>query len=145
MSQNPMKIALALVLAVTTNFFATAARAQPASRPATQPDEKITVPEADLTRVPEAAVFAETANAAGLDWKPYYSAFMKLERRKDWTDEQIKFIGMYFGAIQGHFEDELRQKKYTEDEIRTLEKKLEQETARLNKEATTRPYRKRGE
>ena len=140
-----MKIFLALVVAVTAGFFSIGAFAEPTSQPTTQPDEKITVPEADLARIREAAIFAETANAAGLDWKPYYSAFMKLERRKDWTDKQIKFIGMYFGAIQGYFEDELRQKKYTDDEIRTLKEKLEKETARLNKEATTRPYRKRSE
>jgi hypothetical protein len=143
MPQNPMNIFLAAILAVTLS--ATAAFAQPATQPTTQPDEKITVPEEDLARIREAAILAETANAAGLEWKPYYVAFMKLERRKDWTDKQIKFIGMYFGAIQGHFEDELSQKKYTQDEVRTLKEKLEKETARLNREATTRPYRKRSE
>lgn len=140
-----MKIFLALVVIITAGFFSIGASAAPTSQPSTQPDEIITVPEADLARIRAAAFFAETANAAGLDWEPYYFAFMKLERRQDWTDKQIKFIGMYFGAIQGHFKDELRQKKYTDDEIRMLKEKLEEETARLNKEATTRPYRERSE
>lgn len=140
-----MALSRTLLVAVTTASLAAVPGAQPASQPTTQPAEKISVPDADLARIREAAIFAETANAAGLDWKPYYLAYMKLERRKEWTDKQVKFIGMYFGAIQGFFRDELRQKKYTADEVRALKEELERKTARLNQEATTRPYRKRSE
>lgn len=119
------------------------AHAQATTQPTTRPDEELSLPEADMERIREAAVFSETANAAGIEWQPYYIAFMKLERRKDWTHKQIKFIGMNFGAIQGYCADELRKETYTDEEVRQLKEKVEQETARLNGEATTRPYRKR--
>ena len=119
--------------------------AQPTSRPTTQPEEFVRPPEAELAHIREAAIFAETANLAGLDWKSYYVTFMKLERRKDWTDKQIKYIGIYFGAVQGKFRKEHGDMKFTEEEVQALRTKLETETARLNKEATTRPYRKRSE
>jgi hypothetical protein len=92
MPQNPMKIFLALVVAATACFFSIRASAESTTQPTTQPDEKITVPEADLARIQEAAIFAETGNAAGLDWKPYYSAFMKLERRKKGEGERGTFL-----------------------------------------------------
>lgn len=136
----PAAVVVALVVAVSA-----AGASEPATQPTTQPREQISVPEEDLERIRSAAIFAETANAAGLDWKPYYVAFMRLERRKDWTDKQIKFIGMYFGAIQGAHQERLREKSFTPEEVEGLRQQLEQETARLNEQATTRPYRKRSE
>lgn len=115
------------------------------TQPIKPPDEFVKPPEAELARIRDAAIFAETAKLAGLDWETYYLTFMKLERRKDWTDKQIKFIGMYFGAMQGWFRKENADMKFTEHEIEALRAKLKAETARLENEATTRPYRTRSE
>lgn len=145
MPRRPTSVLRVLLLTALFAPLPAAVGAVPATGPATRPADAVVVPRADLERIESAAIFAETANAAGLDWKPYYLTFMKLERRKDWTDKQIKFIGMYFGAVQGSHAERLRERAYGEEEIRALRQRLEEETARLDREATTRPYRKRGE
>jgi hypothetical protein len=134
-----------LVYAVMVPLCAATGAAPLAAQPTPPAEERVTVTEADRARIREAAMLAETANAAGLEWEPYYLAFMQLERRKDWSDKEIKLIGMYFGAIQGRYRKELGERTYSKEDVQLLHDTLEQETARLNREAAALPYRKRSE
>lgn len=66
------------------------------------------IPEPDKKRVESAAYFAEQAKVCGQDWETLYLQFMQKERRsKKWTNEQIAFIGGYFGMMQGAYSKKL--------------------------------------
>lgn len=66
------------------------------------------IPGLDKKRIESAAYLAEQAKICGRDWKTLYLRFMQQERRsKKWTDEQIAFIGGYFGMMQGKYSEKL--------------------------------------
>ena len=63
------------------------------------------IPRSDALRIAHAGVPAGLAVWAGLEWKPYYLAFMQKERRSGrWSQKQIAFIGVLFGVAQGSTE-----------------------------------------
>jgi hypothetical protein len=68
------------------------------------------IPFVDSARVVNAAWPVGQALWCGVEWQPYYLAFMQAERRKSWSEKQIAFMGVLFGLTQGTFSRALTQR-----------------------------------
>ena len=88
--------------------------------PATAEDFDIP-PEEDLERISVASEPAGMALKCGLDWEPYYLAFMTRERRKPWTKEQLAFIGALFGYRQASYAEELPDDFCSDERVSEIE------------------------
>jgi hypothetical protein len=58
------------------------------------------IPFSDSVRVVSAAAPVGGALWCGIEWQPYYVAFMQSERRRSWSEKQVAFIGTLFGLAQ---------------------------------------------
>ena len=67
------------------------------------------IPFSDSVRVVGAAALVGGALWCGVEWQPYYLAFMQSERRKSWSEKQVAFIGMLFGLAQYSIGNALKQ------------------------------------
>jgi hypothetical protein len=67
------------------------------------------IPFADSARVVSAAAPVGGALWCGVEWQPYYVAFMQSERRKSWSEKQVAFIGVLFGLAQHSISNALKQ------------------------------------
>jgi hypothetical protein len=67
------------------------------------------IPFSDAVRVVGAAAPVGGALWCGVEWQPYYLAFMQSERRKPWSEKQVAFIGMLFGLAQHAMWNALKQ------------------------------------
>ena len=67
------------------------------------------IPFSDSVRVVSAAAPVGGALWCGIEWQPYYLAFMQSERRKSWSEKQVAFIGMLFGLAQYSMSNALKQ------------------------------------
>jgi hypothetical protein len=68
------------------------------------------IPFVDSARVVNAAIPVGRALWCGVEWQPYYLAFMQAERRGSWSEKQIAFIGVLFGLTQGTVSTALTQR-----------------------------------
>jgi len=92
--------------------------------------DKYSIPKNELKRVYEAGILAGKAMACKLDWKPYYIKFMQIERKKNWNDYQIAFIGACFGDAQGQAAEMM--KKFSPEETGAVTKELKLKIEELN-------------
>ena len=67
------------------------------------------IPFPDSVRVVSAAAPVGGALWCGVEWQPYYLAFMQSERRKSWSEKQVAFIGVLFGIAQHSMWNALKQ------------------------------------
>jgi hypothetical protein len=67
------------------------------------------IPFSDAVRVVSAAAPVGGALWCGVEWQPYYRAFMQSERRKSWSEKQVAFIGVLFGLAQHAMWNALKQ------------------------------------
>jgi hypothetical protein len=67
------------------------------------------IPFSDSVRVVSAAAPVGGALWCGVEWQPYYLAFMQSERRKSWSEKQVAFIGALFGLAQNSMWNALKQ------------------------------------
>lgn len=67
------------------------------------------IPFSDAVRVVSAAAPVGGALWCGVEWQPYYRAFMQSERRKPWSEKQVAFIGVLFGLAQHAIWNALKQ------------------------------------
>jgi hypothetical protein len=67
------------------------------------------IPFLDSARVVSAAAPVGGALWCGVEWQPYYLAFMQSERRKSWSEKQVAFIGVLFGLAQQSIWNALKQ------------------------------------
>lgn len=58
------------------------------------------IDDATSKRIADAARVAGQGSACGLNWQPYYLTFMQVERQGEWTQTQLAFMGVFFGALQ---------------------------------------------
>ncbi len=61
----------------------------------------VLIPVPDANRVVREAHFYGLALWCGLEWKQTYLSYMQAERRRNWSQKQIAFIGLLFGVAQG--------------------------------------------
>jgi len=66
--------------------------------------ESLPIPRNDAMRIVQSSAAAGLGAWCGVEWQPYYLAFMRSERNRDWSEEQLTFIGMLFGTAQGSME-----------------------------------------
>jgi hypothetical protein len=67
------------------------------------------IPYVDAKRVVDSSIPAGLAVWCGIDYIPYYTLYMKVERRrKSWNDKQSAFVGFLFGVSQGIVERSVR-------------------------------------
>jgi hypothetical protein len=90
-------------------------------------EQKFSIPKSDEERILEAGTFCGKAMNANLNWKEYYVNFMEVERKKDWVDEQIAYIGVLFGAVQGNVKKNL----YSLEDKKKLELELQNRISKL--------------
>lgn len=66
--------------------------------------QDLPIPEDEVMLVRITAEPAGAAMHCDLEWKPYYLSFMQWQRRRNlWDDDQIAFVGAYFGAVQARY------------------------------------------
>ena len=63
--------------------------------------ESLPIPRNEAVRIVQTSAAAGLGAWCGVEWQPYYLAFMRSERTKDWSEEQLRFIGVLFGMAQG--------------------------------------------
>ena len=63
--------------------------------------ESLPIPRNEAMRIVQSSAAAGLGAWCGVEWQPYYLAFMRSERNRDWSEEQLAFIGMLFGTAQG--------------------------------------------
>ena len=63
--------------------------------------ESLPIPRNEAMRIVQSSAAAGLGAWCGVEWQPYYLAFMRSERDRAWSDEQLNFIGMLFGMAQG--------------------------------------------
>jgi hypothetical protein len=82
-------------------------------RPDNDEDRKtLPIPYPEAKRVVDASVAAGLAVWCGLDYRPYYSLFMRVERQRGvWSDKQVAFVGFLFGVSQGVVEGSHRNQR----------------------------------
>ena len=66
----------------------------------------------------------------GLDWKDTYVGYMQLERKRQWSEKQIAFVGLLFGVAQGVMPNWIGHKCEEEDRA-AVEAMMTQEKARI--------------
>ena len=63
--------------------------------------ESLPIPRNEAIRVVQSSAAAGLGAWCGVEWQPYYLAFMRSERSRDWSEDQLRFIGMLFDTAQG--------------------------------------------
>ncbi len=81
---------------------------RPVERPPGLDPEISIIPRGDSRRFIEGAMPVGVAMWCGVEWRPYFLRIMQSERaRSRWSEIQIAYIGMLFGAAQQRFADML--------------------------------------
>ena len=76
---------------------------QPVQRPPDLDPDTPIIPPADSQRVVEAAFRVGAAMWCDVEWRPYYVRFMQAERKRNWNEVQVAYIGFLFGMAQQTF------------------------------------------
>jgi len=63
--------------------------------------EALPIPRNEAMRIVQSSAAAGLGDWCGVEWQPYYLAFMSAERTKPWTEKQLAFIDTLFGVAQG--------------------------------------------
>src|SRR5262245_61357747 len=98
-SGSPDALVQALVTTAQQNFWGRAVLSNGETvQPADDAERTAPViPFVDSARVVNAAIPVGRALWCGVEWQPYYLAFMQGERRGSWSEKQVAFIGVLFG------------------------------------------------
>jgi hypothetical protein len=59
------------------------------------------IPRSEAVRVVQSSAAAGLGAWCGVEWQAYYLAFMRSERTRGWSDDQLRFIGVLFDTAQG--------------------------------------------
>ena len=104
------KLAMPIIQLAADNFWGNAVGANGEilkAPPNTDPSKPI-IPKETALNVVESSIPVAQAMVCESNWQPYYLSYMAEQRKKEWREEQIAFIGLLFGVSQQQIANVLR-------------------------------------